>query len=152
MNLFFIFHLSAFIFQGIDMPSYRAERMSHQVQQQVSIMFTRGVSDPRLAGANVTRVETSGDLRYVKIYIAPIRGDSEATDEMMAALDHATGFFRHEIAGNLDLKFAPEIRFILDHAIEKGEHFLEVLEQIHQQETNAAEPVKPPRKRKATKK
>ena len=133
------------------MAGYRAERMSQQVQQQVSIMFTREVSDPRLAGANVTRVETSGDLRYVKIYIAPIKGDPEATEEMMAALDHATGFFRRQIAGNLDLKFAPEIRFLLDRAVEKGEHFLEVLERIHQEETNAAEPDQRPRKRKATK-
>lgn len=132
------------------MPSYRAERMSQQVQQQVSIMFTREVSDPRLAGANVTRVETSGDLRYVKIFIAPIKGDPEATEEMMAALDHATGFFRRQIAGNLDLKFAPEVRFLLDRAIEKGEHFLQILEEIHH-EAGAAEPVKRPRKRKATK-
>ncbi len=133
------------------MAGYRAERMSQQVQQQVSIMFTREVSDPRMAGANVTRVETSGDLRYVKIYIAPIKGDPEATKEMMAALDHATGFFRRQIAGNLDLKFAPEIRFLLDRAIEKGERFLEILEQIHHEEANTAEPAKSPRKRKATK-
>jgi ribosome-binding factor A len=121
--------------------------MSQQVQQQVSIMFTRQVSDPRMAGANVTRVETSGDRRFVKIFVAPIKGDAEATDEMMAALDHATSFFRREIARNLDLKFAPEIRFLLDRAIEKGEHFLEVLEQI-QHESSASAPVKPARDRK----
>ena len=97
-------------------------------------MFTRQVSDPRFAGANVTRVETSGDLRYVKIFVAPIKGDEAATKEMMAALDRATGFFRREIARNLELKFAPEIRFLLDRAIEKGERFLQVLEQIHQEE------------------
>lgn len=127
------------------MPSYRAERMSQQVQQQVSIMFTRQVSDPRMAGANVTRVETSGDRRYVKVFVAPIKGDEAATEEMLAALDHATSFFRREIARSLDLKFAPEIRFLLDRSIEKGERFLEVLEQIHQ-EPQTSEPVKPPRK------
>ena len=132
------------------MPGYRAERMSQQVQQQVSIMFTRQVSDPRMAGANVTRVETSGDLRYVKIFVAPIKGDQEATEEMMAALDRATGFFRREISRNLDLRFAPEIRFLLDHAIEKGEHFLEVLEQIHN-ESDEPELDKRPRKRKTAK-
>lgn len=133
------------------MPGYRAERMSQQVQQQVSIMFTRQVSDPRFAGANVTRVETSRDLRYVKIFVAPIKGDEAATKEMMQALDRATGFFRREIAGNLDLKFAPEIRFLLDRAIEKGERFLQILEQIHQEEPKPGDAEERPSRRASKK-
>jgi ribosome-binding factor A len=79
---------------------------------------------------NVTRVEMTGDLRHAKIFVAPVSGDAAATREMMDGLAHATGFFRRQIAANLDLKFAPEIRFLLDHAIEKGERFLQVLEQV----------------------
>lgn len=131
------------------MPGYRAERVSQQIQQQVSIMFARQVSDPRLAGVNVTRVEVTGDLRYAKIFVAPIQDDQEATAEMMDALENATGFFRREIAGNLDLRFAPEIRFLLDRAIEKGEHFLEVLSQV-QAELHPEESPKPARNRSAT--
>ena len=132
------------------MPGYRAERVSQQIQQQVSIMFTRQVSDPRLAGVNVTRVEVTGDLRIAKIFVAPIKDDKEATEEMMEALENATGFFRREIAGNLDLRFAPEIRFLLDRAIEKGEHFLQVLSQV-QAELHATEPSEPASKRTQTK-
>ena len=132
------------------MPGYRAERVSQQIQQQVSIMFTRQVSDPRLAGVNVTRVEVTGDLRIAKIFVAPIKDDKEATEEMMDALENATGFFRREIAGNLDLRFAPEIRFLLDRAIEKGEHFLQVLSQV-QAELHTDESSIPSPKRTATK-
>jgi ribosome-binding factor A len=120
------------------MPGYRAERASQQIHQQVSMMFERGVSDPRLVGVNVTRVQVSGDLRNAKIFVAPMRGDEQATRDMMDALDRASGYFRRQIALALDLKFAPEIRFILDHAIEKGEHFLQVLEQVQAEEQEHA--------------
>jgi ribosome-binding factor A len=53
---------------------------------------------------------------------------------MMDTLERATGFFRHRIARSLDLRFAPEMRFVLDHAIEKGERFLQALEQVHAEE------------------
>ncbi len=117
------------------MPSYRAERISQQIHQQVSIMLEREMADPRLAGVNVTHVQMSGDLRIAKIFVAPNRAGDQATREMMDGLAHAQGYFRRQIAGILDLRFAPEIRFILDHAIEKGEHFLHVLDELHTAES-----------------
>jgi ribosome-binding factor A len=116
------------------MSGYRAERVSQRIQKEISTLFERGVSDPRLASANVTRVEVSGDSRYAKIFVAPINGDESATREMMDALEGATGFFRHRIAQSLDLRFAMQVRFLLDHAIEKGERFLQILERVHAEE------------------
>ncbi|MEW5718808.1 MAG: 30S ribosome-binding factor RbfA [Chloroflexota bacterium] len=116
------------------MAGYRAARASQRIQQEISVMFEREVSDPRLAGVNVTRVEVSGDLRYAKIFVAPITGDDDATRAMMDALDRATGFFRHRVAQSLDLRFAPEVRFLLDRSIEKGERFLRALEEMRASE------------------
>lgn len=112
------------------MPSYRAERISQQIHQHISIMLEREVADPRLAGTNVTRVQVSGDLRIAKIFVAPNGAGDQATREMMNGLEHANGYFRRQIAAMLDLRFAPEIRFVLDPAIEKGERFLQALEEI----------------------
>jgi len=116
------------------MSGYRAARVSQRIQQEISVLFEREVSDPRLASVNVTRVEVSGDLRYAKIFVAPLNDDENATREMMDGLEHARGFLRHRIAASLDLRFAPEVRFLLDHSIEKGERFLRALEQVHLEE------------------
>jgi len=115
------------------MATHRPERVSERIHQEISLIFAREVSDPRLANLNVTRVEVSGDLRIAKVSVAP-RGNAEETREMMDALARAAGYFRRLIAGSLDLRFAPEIRFQLDHSIEKGEHFLQVLEQVQAEE------------------
>ena len=116
------------------MPGYRAARASQRIQQEISILFEREVSDPRLAHVNVTHVEVSCDLRYAKIFVAPVSGDDDATRAMMGALARAAGFFRHRIAQSLDLRVAPEVRFLLDRSIEKGERFLRALEQVQVEE------------------
>ncbi len=116
------------------MAGYRAARASQRIQQEISTLFEREVSDPRLADVNVTHVEVSGDLRVAKIFVAPITGDDDATRAMLDALDRATGFFRRRIAQSLDLRIAPEIRFLLDRSIEKGERFLRALEQVRASE------------------
>jgi len=115
------------------MPSYRAERISQQIHQIVSILLDREMADPRLAGTNVTHVQVSGDLRVAKIFVAP-NGDQATTRDMLDGLEHAAGFVRRQIARNLELRVAPEVRFVLDTSIEKGERFLRALEQLHAEE------------------
>jgi ribosome-binding factor A len=96
------------------MSGYRAARASQRIQQEISVLFEREVSDPRLANVNVTHVEVSSDLRYAKIFVAPTTGDEDATRAMMDALDRASSFFRRRIAASLDLRMAPELRFLVD--------------------------------------
>ncbi len=120
------------------MTTHRPERVSERIRQEISMIFAREVSDPRLENLNVTRVDVSGDLRIAKIFVAP-RGDADASREMMDALARAAGYFRHRLAQSLDLRFAPEIRFQLDSSIEKGEHFLQVLEQVQAEERQRIE-------------
>jgi len=121
------------------MSGYRAERASHRIQQEMSVLLEREVSDPRLAGVNITRVEVSGDLRYATIMVAPISGEKDATQDMMDALDRAASFFRRRLAKSMDLRIAPDVRFELDRSIEQGERFLHVLEQVQAEERAAAE-------------
>ncbi len=115
------------------MAGHRAERLAVRIQQEISVMLDREISDPRLANVNVTRVEVTGDLRIAKVYVAPSSPDTDEK-EMMDALARAARFFRRQLAGSLDLRFAPELRFYRDHSIEMGEHFLQVLEQVEREE------------------
>ncbi|MBI3915186.1 MAG: 30S ribosome-binding factor RbfA [Chloroflexi bacterium] len=140
------------------MPAYRQERVTQRVHQEISLLLVRDLGDPRLLNVNITRVEMSGDLRYAHVFVSPPASPEEGT-EMLAGLRSAAGYIRHRLAESLDMKFAPELRFDLDRAIEKGERFLRVLEQVQAEEraakalaelpsTHAAiEIVKPPRKR-----
>ncbi len=118
------------------MASHRTERVGERIHQELSVLFGRGISDPRLAGINITRVQVTGDLRLAKVYVAPRVGDQPAEQkEMMEALKHAAGYFRHALAESVDMRYTPELRFYLDRSIEMGEHFIEVLEQVQSEES-----------------
>ncbi len=114
---------------------HRTERVGQLVHQQISLMLDREISDPRLTDITVVRVEMTGDLRIAKVFVSP-RDKSVDVDEkeIKNALAHAAGYFRRQVARTLDLRFAPEIRFYVDHSIEMGEHLLQVLEQVQAEE------------------
>ncbi|MEI9900667.1 MAG: ribosome-binding factor A [Hyphomicrobium sp.] len=52
------------------------------------------------------------DLKLANAYVMPLGG--ERADEIVAALNRHQRFIRGRIAPELDLKFAPEVRFFVD--------------------------------------
>jgi ribosome-binding factor A len=118
------------------MAGHRPERVGEQIYQELSMLLSREVSDPRLENVTVTRVQVSGDLRLAKVFVTRT-GDADAQPkETLSALAHAAGYLRHRLAESLDLRFTPELRFYLDRSIEMGERFLRALEQVQSESTN----------------
>ncbi len=115
------------------MSGHRQERIQQRILELVTLILESEVQDPRLMSVNITRVQVSGDLRYAKIFVSA-REDERESKEMMDALGRAARYFRRRLAESMDMRFVPEIRFQLDHSIEKGERFLQVLEQVQAEE------------------
>ena len=115
------------------MSGHRPERVAERIREEMTLLFQREIEDPVLAGTTVTRVEVSGDVRHAKVYVSA-RQDAAESKEMLAALERAAGFFRRRLAENLDLRIALDVKFFLDYSIERGEHFLQVLEQVQEEE------------------
>ncbi len=82
-------------------------------------LLQREMHDPRIGFATVTEVRMSSDLRSGRIFVG-VLGDEKARKESIAALQHAAGFLRTEIAHSLRLRYAPELHFVLDETAEKA--------------------------------
>ncbi len=95
------------------MSKVRQERTADLIQQILSEVFLREVSDPRLAGVTITEVEIDRELQYATVYVTALGGD-ESRDEVMSGLESASGFLRRQVAHSLDLRAAPIIRFHWD--------------------------------------
>lgn len=96
-------------------PSQRMLRVAELVRHAMAQMLSRGdVSDPLLEKRVVTvsRVKMSPDLKLATVYVMPLGGKDETG--VIAALDRHKKFLRGEIAHEVNLKFAPEIRFRID--------------------------------------
>jgi ribosome-binding factor A len=90
-------------------------RVGELVRHAVAQRLSRGdINDPVLERhvVTVSRVKMSPDLKLATIYVMPLGGKDEP--EVLAALDRHRKFLRGEIAHEVNLKFAPEIRFRID--------------------------------------
>jgi ribosome-binding factor A len=108
----------------------RQDQLGEQIAEDLSELIRTRVKDPRVGFASVTSVELSADLRHARVFIS-VYGEPEEQKATMRALEHATGFLRHELAQRLTIRHTPEISFQLDESIARGAHLLELMRQIH---------------------
>jgi len=111
-----------------NMPTQRALRAGELVRHAVAEIFARGdVHDPVLEGHLITvpEVRMSPDLRMATIYVMPLGGKD--TKDVLAALDRNKRFLRGEIAHRVNLKFAPDLRFMLDQRFDEAERIDKLL-------------------------
>ena len=112
------------------MPSgIRLKRISDRIKQILSIMLQTRVEDPRLAGIYITDVEVDRELDFASIYVSAIEGKSRA-QEAIAALNHARGFLKFELAQEIDLRVIPKLRFFWDETPEKADRIDTLLAQL----------------------
>ena len=108
------------------MASNRILLINEEIQKELSALL-RTVKDPRVSGGmlTITRVDTTNDLRYARVYISALNCQDEK--DLMKGLKSAAGYLRHELGQAIDLRYTPELQFIADDSIEYGAHILEML-------------------------
>ena len=111
------------------MASNRINRINEEIQKELSSLL-RTVKDPRVQDVmiSITRVETTPDLRYTKVYVSFLQENKVA--DAMAGLRSAAGFLRRQLAQNLQLRYAPEIQWALDDSITYGAKMLELINNL----------------------
>ena len=111
------------------MASNRINRINEEMQKSIAGKL-RSVKDPRVAGTmiSVTRVETTPDLRFAKVYTSFLQEDKAA--DAMKGLKSASGYLRRELGRNLQLRHTPELQWALDDSITYGAKLLELINSL----------------------
>lgn len=121
------------------MASNRINRINDEIQRELAAQL-RNLKDPRVSGmVSITRVDTTNDLRYARVYVSALNKDRER--DVLKGLKSAAGFLRRELGHALQLRYTPELQFIGDDSIEHGAHILELLRR--EEEKDAARGPKP---------
>ena len=116
------------------MPSNRIGRINEEIQRELGDQLRR-LKDPRVSQVgmvSITRVDTTGDLRYARVYVCVL--DKSLEKEVLKGLKSAAGFLRRELGRALQLRYTPELQFIADDSILHGAHILEVLRRVEEQD------------------
>ena len=115
--------------------THRIERVNSLIRQEISQLLQRQVKDPRLGNfIAVTEVSTSADLKFAKVFVSRI-GSEEEKRETLSVLASASGFFRKELGRRMKLRYIPELSFQWDDSIERGDHLLQLIDELPQKKT-----------------
>ena len=122
------------------MASNHIQRINEDIRMCLSEKL-RQVKDPRVQQGDllsVVRVDTTGDLRYCKVYLSVLGEVNEK--EFKKGLKSCSGWLRRELGSSLSLRYTPELVFELDHSIEHGAHINQVIQSLDIPEDTQEDP------------
>jgi ribosome-binding factor A len=100
-------------------PSQRQLRVAEEVRHALSAVFSREeFRDPDLHGLHitVTEVRASPDLKHMTAFVSGLGRD--LTKEQFAGLRRVSPFLKRQVAQAVRLKYAPELHFQPDTALD----------------------------------
>jgi len=90
-------------------------RLHADVHRLLGIMLQRDVSDPRLAGVAVTRIEAARHGRLLKVWVHGMDVDPEMC---VTLLNRLRPHFMHGLRRALPRRRLPELRFVWDKGLD----------------------------------
>lgn len=99
------------------MQGKRSLRVGELLHQEISHILSRDMKDPRLSSLTVTRVDLTDDLKHARVYVS-VFGRGLYSNEIVPALEGATGFIRGRLGKTLKLKWIPQLIFQVDESVE----------------------------------
>ncbi len=111
------------------MANKRITGINQEIQKELSTLL-RSVKDPRVQECmiSVTRVETTPDLRWAKVYVSFLQEDKAA--DAMKGLKSASGYLRRGLSQGLNLRYTPELQWALDDSITYGAKMLALINSL----------------------
>ncbi|HVN15167.1 MAG TPA: 30S ribosome-binding factor RbfA [Anaerolineales bacterium] len=109
------------------MPSgIRLQRIADRIRQEISEMLLREISDPRLHMVYVTDTKVDKELAYADVYVSAVEGATRS-EEILSGLESASGFIRRTLAGRVELRTFPRLRFHWDPTPEHADQIEQIL-------------------------
>ncbi|MDF1587867.1 MAG: 30S ribosome-binding factor RbfA [Gammaproteobacteria bacterium] len=107
----------------------RTTRIGEMLMRELAQMIQHEVSDPRVGMVTVSHVDVTSDLKYAKVFVTRLKTDNSEQEikQCLQGLSRAAGFLRRGLAGRVELRNIPELRFIYDKSLEHGFHMDELI-------------------------
>jgi ribosome-binding factor A len=113
------------------MDPHRHERVGEEIAHEINAMLAGELKDPRLEGnVCVSEVRVQPDMKHARVFVSVRTENSKEQADAIKALEHASGFIRHELIERLQLRRLPDLHFTLDLSQEHMERIERLLKQM----------------------
>ena len=109
----------------------RLERVNSLLKRVIgeSVFRVLQGDDVSLSVVTVTEVACAKNLRNATVKVS-IFGEEAVQSRVLGRLIRRTHEFERIINAEVRLKFTPQLRFVIDHSLEKGDHVLAILNEL----------------------
>lgn len=109
--------------------SNKNKRINGEVMKVISEAI-RYSKDPRISPmTSVMDVEVAPDLKTCKVWVT-VMGDEEDRVRTQEGLKSAAGYIRSTLAKELNMRYTPELRFIMDDSIEYAINMSRIIDEV----------------------
>lgn len=116
--------------------SNKNRRINGEVQKVISEAI-RYSKDPRISPfTSVMDVEVAPDLKTCKVWVT-VMGNEEDRERTQEGLKSAAGYIRSTLAKELNMRYTPEIRFIMDDSIEYAINMSKKIDEVTAKDNEA---------------
>lgn len=107
----------------------RSDRIGGLIKKNLSDLLQKKIKDPRLQMTTITNVKMSSDLRHARIYFIKSGGEKSKV-EAIEGFKNALGYVKRTLAGQLGLRYMPELKFFYDESFDHGSHIDKILHSL----------------------
>jgi ribosome-binding factor A len=104
----------------------RPQKVADLIQRELSELIRLEVRDPRVGMLTITSVDVSPDLSHAKVFFTIL--NKEHLKETLQGLQRAAGFLRSQLAHRMKMYTTPELRFVYDESVERGDHLSRLID------------------------
>ncbi|MGB2634795.1 MAG: 30S ribosome-binding factor RbfA [Candidatus Acidiferrum sp.] len=110
---------------------HRHERVGEEIAHEINAMLAGELKDPRLEGSvSVSQVRVQPDMKHARVFVSVKTENAKEQSDAIKALEHASGYIRHELIERLQLRRLPDLHFVLDLSQEHVERIEQLLKQM----------------------
>jgi ribosome-binding factor A len=106
--------------------SGRPQKLGDLIQREVSDLIRLEVRDPRVGMITITSVDVSPDMTHAKIFFTVL--EKEKLEDTLAGLKRSAGFLRAQLAKRVQMYTTPELRFVYDESVERGDRLSRLID------------------------
>jgi ribosome-binding factor A len=106
--------------------SGRPQKLGDLIQREVSDLIRLEVRDPRVGMITITSVDVSPDLTHAKIFFTVLEKDK--LQDTLQGLKRSAGFLRAQLAKRVQMYTTPELRFLYDESVERGDRLSRLID------------------------
>jgi len=104
----------------------RPQRLGDLIQRDLSELIRLELRDPRVGLLTITSVDVSPDLSHAKVFFTMLEKDK--LEDTLHGLKRSAGFLRSQLAKRISMYTTPELRFVYDESVERGDRLSRLID------------------------